>query len=46
MLSKIVAAGGSVTSSAWPVGESEPDGFFLSDEAVDWIAAAANDESD
>ena len=46
VLSKIVAAGGSVTSSAGWVGESAPDGFFLSDEAVDWIEATANDESD
>jgi len=46
VLNKIVAAGGSVNSSAWWVGESGPDGFFLSDEAVDWIEAAANEESD
>jgi len=42
--SKIVAAGGSLDSSAWWVGESGPDGFYLSDEAVDWIETAANDE--
>ena len=46
VLGKIVGAGGAVTSSAWWVGESGPDGFFLSDEAVDWIETAANDESD
>jgi hypothetical protein len=46
VLSKIVAAGGSVTSNEGWVGESGPDGFFLSDEAVDWIETAANDESD
>jgi hypothetical protein len=46
VLSNIVAAGGSVTSSALWVGESGPDGLFLSDEAVDWIETAANDESD
>jgi len=46
VLSKIVAADGSGTSNAWWVGESGPDGFFLSDEAVDWIEAAANDESE
>ncbi|MFE4725578.1 hypothetical protein [Microbacterium sp. NPDC056736] len=45
VLSKIAAAGGADTSSAWWVGESGPDGIFLSDEAVDWIEAAANDES-
>ncbi len=46
VLLEIVAAGGSVTSDAWWVGESGPDGFFLSDEAVDWIEATANGESD
>lgn len=45
-LSKIVEAGGSVTSSAWWVGQSGPDGFHLSDEAVDWIETVANGESD
>jgi hypothetical protein len=45
VLSKIVAAGGSVTSSERWVGESGPDGFFLSDEAVDWVETTANDES-
>jgi hypothetical protein len=46
VLIKIAAAGGSVHSGAWWVGESGADGFFLSDEGVDWIEAAANDESD
>jgi hypothetical protein len=46
IVSKIEAVGGSVASSEWWVGESGPDGFFLSDDAVDWIEAAANDESD
>jgi hypothetical protein len=46
VLSKIVAAGGPVTSNAWWAGESGPDGVFLSDEAVDWIEARANEESD
>lgn len=46
VLSKIASAGGSMTSSGWWVGESGPDGFFLSDEAVDWIETAANDEQD
>jgi hypothetical protein len=46
VLSKIVAAGGSANPSAWWVGESGPDGFFLSDEAVDWIEMTANDESE
>lgn len=42
MLDKIVAVGG----SAHREGESETDAFFLSDEAVDWIEATANEESD
>lgn len=44
VVSEIVAAGGVLaTESEW-VGENGPDGFFLSDEATDWIEAAANDE--
>jgi hypothetical protein len=46
VLSRIMAAGGSVTSNAWWVGESGRDGFFFSDEAIDWIETTANDESD
>ena len=46
VMSKIVAAGGSLASSAWWVCDSGPDGFFLSDAAVDWIETAANDEYD
>jgi hypothetical protein len=46
VMNEIAAAGGSVTSSAGWVGESGPDGFYFSDEAVDWIETAANDESD
>jgi hypothetical protein len=46
VLDKIVAAGGVVTSDAWWIGESGPDGFYLSDEAVDWIEAVANGEQD
>jgi hypothetical protein len=45
VLSKVIAAGGSVTLNAWWVGESGPDGFSLSDAAVDWIEATANGES-
>jgi hypothetical protein len=45
VLTKIVAAGGSVTSNAWWVGRGGPEGFSLSDEAIDWIAAIANGES-
>lgn len=42
VMSKIVGVAGSV----WEVGESGSDGVVLSDEAVDWIDATANDESD
>jgi hypothetical protein len=42
---EIVAVGGAVTSDARWVGDSGPDGLLLSDEAVDWIEAAANDEA-
>lgn len=35
-----------VAGSVSEVGESGSDGVFLSDEAVDWIEATANDESD
>jgi len=46
VVSKIVAAGGSLTSSEWWVGETAPDGIHFSDEAVDWVEAKANDESE
>jgi hypothetical protein len=42
VMSKFVAVAG----SAWEVGEPGSDGVFLSDEAVDWIEATSNDESD
>lgn len=45
VVSEIALAGGVVTSESRWVGESGPDGFFLSDEATDWIEAVANDES-
>lgn len=35
VLAKIVAAGGSATSNAWWVGQGGPEGFYLSDAAVD-----------
>jgi len=44
ILTKIVAAGGSLDSNAPWVGEDGPDGLYLSDEAVDWIETTANDE--
>ncbi|MBT2531123.1 hypothetical protein J7E83_03085 [Arthrobacter sp. ISL-48] len=46
VLNKIAAAGGLVTSGEPWIGESGPEGFYLSDEALDWIETTANDESD
>lgn len=45
VLEQISAAGGVVTSDAWWVGDRGPSGFYLSDEATDWIEAIANDET-
>ena len=45
VLAEVVTAGGDVTSNAWWVGEQGRDGFFLSDEAVDWIEAVGNAEA-
>ncbi|WP_427130742.1 hypothetical protein [Pseudarthrobacter sp. S9] len=44
VLNKIVAVGGVVTSDAWWIGDRGPEGFYLSDEAVDWIETTANGE--
>ncbi|WP_130178453.1 hypothetical protein [Cryobacterium sp. SO1] len=44
VLTEIVAAGGDVSSDAGWVGESDADGWHLSDSAIDWIEATANDE--
>ncbi|GAB3033980.1 hypothetical protein GCM10027052_09370 [Parafrigoribacterium mesophilum] len=45
IVAEITAAGGSITSDAWWVGQSGPSGFYISDEAADWIEAAANGET-
>jgi hypothetical protein len=45
ILSRIEAAGATVTSDASWVGHSGPDGLFLSDDATDWVEAVANDET-
>lgn len=45
ILSLIAAAGGVVDPDASWVGENAPDGFYLSDEAVDWVEANANREA-
>lgn len=44
IVEEIVAAGGVVAATSGWVGETGPDGFFLSDQATDWIEAVANDE--
>lgn len=44
LIQEITRAGGSVASDASSVGENDPLGSYLSDEAVDWIEATANDE--
>jgi hypothetical protein len=41
----IVEAAGPVGAEERWFGESGPDGFFLSEEATDWIEATANDET-
>jgi tartrate dehydratase beta subunit/fumarate hydratase class I family protein len=45
ILTKIVAAGGSVSPDEWWVGAAGPTGFSLSDRAVDWLESVANGES-
>ena len=42
---EIAQAGGVTTTDAWWVGHSGPTGFFLSDEAIDWIDEVANGET-
>jgi hypothetical protein len=41
---EITRAGGSVATDAWWVGQNGLTGFYLSDEAVDWIEEVANGE--
>jgi hypothetical protein len=42
---QITRAGGLVTTDAWWVGQYGPSGFYLADEAVDWIDEVANGET-
>ena len=44
VLEDIERVGGPVPLHAWWVGDNGPDGFHLSDAAVDWIEEAANGE--
>lgn len=45
VMTKILEVGGPVTSDAWWSHEDGPSGFYLPDDAVDWVETAANDES-
>ena len=42
---EITQAGGAITTDAWWVGQSGPTGFYLSDEAIDWVDEVANGET-
>ena len=44
ILDQITAVAGVPTTDASLVGENAPEGFFLSDEAIDWIEEMGNDE--
>ena len=44
VIEEITRAGGSVRTNAWWVGQDGPTGFYLSDEAVDWVETVANGE--
>ena len=45
ILQKVAYVGGLVCTPANIIGETRPDGFYFSDEAVDWIEAVANNET-
>lgn len=45
IVDRIRAVEGAATADMSWVGGKTPEGFFLSDDAVDWIEAVANDES-
>ena len=44
IVAEIAQLGGTTASDAWWVGEDGPNGFFLSDRAIDWVEAKANGE--
>ena len=44
VLAKVAHVGGLVCTPTSIIGETRPDGFYFSDEAVDWIEAIANGE--
>jgi hypothetical protein len=45
VVDEIARAGGSMTPDSWWVGENGPAGSYLSDAAIDWIEAVANEET-
>ncbi len=45
MVAEIVQAGAVIGSDSWWIGEPGQPGFFLSDAAIDWIEAVANEEA-
>lgn len=44
IVAEIAHAGGVIASDAWWVGSSGPTGFFISDEAADWVEEIANED--
>ncbi len=46
ILDRIIAAGGSADIAAATASDDVAEGVQLSDAAIDWIEAAANDEAD
>jgi hypothetical protein len=42
---EIIALTGQVPADVWWVGEGTAGGFYLSDEASDWVEAVANGET-
>jgi hypothetical protein len=44
ILDQIMAVAGAPTADSSWVGDNAAEGFFLSDEAIDWIEETANDE--
>lgn len=44
ILDQIKAVAGQAETHASWVGDDGPEGFSLSDEAIDWVEQAANDE--
>lgn len=45
LVAEITRAGGDKDSDAWRAGDSGADGFYLTDEAIDWIDEVANGET-